>query len=176
MKILHICFFLLAFLATPVFAALPGGVYVVDVEKVLASSKASQQGMEHLAEARKALEKGYDDLRKVWDKRPEGERAKSLSEGAQALSRQLNIELQAITQVISAMMLEEIKIWRENNKAALILPKQSVLDAGPEADITDVIIAQMNNKQPKFAPLPVVSVKPLEEDAPQAKSQDKQKQ
>ena len=109
-------------------------------------------------QARAALEKGYADLSKAWEKQPEAERARVLAEGARALSRQMGIEQQAVTGVVAALMLEEVKKWRAANKAGLVIARNSVLDAEPEADITAAIIAAMNTRTPKFADLPVVNV------------------
>lgn len=138
-------------------AAAPA-VYVVDVDKVLTASNAAEAGRAHLAQARAALEKGYADLSRAWEKQPEAERARVLAEGARALSRQMSIEQQAVTGVVAALMLEEVKKWRAANKAGLVVARSGVLDAEPDADITAAIIAAMNTRSPEFAALPVVNV------------------
>lgn len=81
-----------------------------------------------------------------------------LAEGARALSRQMSIEQQAVTGVVAALMLEEVKKWRVANKAGLVVARSGVLDAGPDADITAAVIAAMNTRTPEFAALPVVNV------------------
>lgn len=135
-------------------------VYVVDVEKVLTRSKAAQLGQAHLKDARKALEDGFEQLRRVWDKQPEEARQRILSDGANALSRQLALEQQAVNAVVTGMMLEEIRAWRKANRADIIMAKQGLLDASEAVDITANIMRGMDARQPKFADLPVVSVQP----------------
>lgn len=135
-------------------------VYVVDVEKVLTRSRSAQAGQAHVKDARKALEQGFEQLRQLYDKQPEEARQRVLSDGANALSRQLALEQQAVNNVVANMMMEEIKAWRQANKADLVIAKQNLLDASDAVDITDAIIQNMDTKTPKFADLPVVSVNP----------------
>lgn len=135
-------------------------VYVVDVEKVLTRSRAAQAGQNHVKEARKALESGFEQLRKAYDGQPEETRQRILSDGANALTRQLNVEQQAVNAVIAEMMLETIRDWRKTNKADIVVAKQNLLDAGDAVDITNTIIHAMDSKEPKFADLPVVSINP----------------
>ena len=80
----------------------------------------------------------------------------------------MNIEQQAVTNVVSQMMLEEVKAWRKRNKADLILPRQNALDASPGIDITTEIITAMDRKDAKFADLPKVTV-----NSPEAKQEPK---
>ena len=142
--------------------------YTVDVEKVLSKSNAAKAGQEHLAKVRKVLEEGYAKLDKALAKDSEAERRKGLTDAAVALQRQMNIEQQAVTNVISQMMLAEVQAWRKTNKADLILPRQNALDASPGIDITDEIILAMDKKNPKFADLPKVTV-----NSPEAKTDPK---
>lgn len=135
-------------------------VYVVDIEKALTRSKAALAGQNHVKEARKALEQGFEQLRKLYDGQPEEVRQRILSEGANALTRQLNVEQQAVNAVITQMMLEVIRDWRKANKADIVVARQNLLDAGDSVDITNTIIQGMDARQPQFADLPVVNVTP----------------
>lgn len=135
-------------------------VYVVDVERVLTRSRAAQAGQNHLKDARRALEQGFEQLRKMYDGQPEETRQRILSEGANALTRQLNVEQQAVNAIISKMMLDAIRIWRQTNKADIVMAKQNLLDASDSVDITGAIIQAMDAKPAKFPDLPVVNVNP----------------
>lgn len=148
-------------------------VYVVDIEKVLTRSNAAQAGQNHVKEARKSLEQGFEELRKTYDGQPEETRQRILSEGANALTRQLTVEQQAVNGVITGLMLETIREWRQANKADIIVAKQNLLDASDAVDITNAIIQGMDAKQPKFADLPVVSINPPGGQAPPQKSSGK---
>ena len=132
--------------------------YTVDVEKVLSQSKAAKAGQEHLNKVLKVLEDGYSKLEKTLAKQPEAEKRQGLLEGANALQRQMNIEQQAVSNVVSQMMLAEVQNWRKTNRADLVLPRQNALDASPGIDITSEIITAMDKKEPKFADLPTVTV------------------
>lgn len=146
--------------------------YTVDVEKVLSQSKAAKAGQEHLNKVRKVLEDGYAKLEKTLAKQPDAEKRQGLVEGANALQRQMNIEQQAVTNVVSQMMLAEVQNWRKTNKADLVLPRQNALDASPGIDITGEIISAMDKKEPKFADLPKVTVNSPEAKADPKASQD----
>lgn len=148
--------------------------HTVDVEKVLTQSRAAKAGQEHLAKVRSVLEGGYAQLEKVLAREPEAEKRKGLAEAAVALQRQLNIEQQAVTNVISQMMLEEVQAWRQANKADLVVARQNVLDAAPGIDITGEIILAMDKKQPKFPDLPKVTVNKPAKAEPKAQSDQKQ--
>ena len=142
--------------------------YTVDVEKVLSQSKAAKAGQEHLNKVRKVLEEGYAKLDKVLAREPEAEKRKGLNDAALALQRQMNIEQQAVRNVVSQMMLAEVQNWRKTNRADLVLPRQNALDASPGIDITSEIITAMDKKEPKFADLPKVTV-----NSPEAKQDPK---
>lgn len=77
-------------------------------------------------------------------------------EAARALNQQLELERAAVNQVITNMMMEEIKTYRINNKLDMVLPKQVILDADGGLDITSQIIKAMNAKKPTFGKLPMV--------------------
>lgn len=149
-----------ACLGDPLQGEAASSVYVVDVKKVLSTSRAAEAGRAHLAEARKALEKGYADLSRAWEKQPEAERKRVLAEGARTLSRQMDTEQRAVTNMVTALMLEEIRAWRAANKAPAVVARHNVLDAAPETDITATIITGMDKRKPAFAALPVVNVTP----------------
>ena len=170
-KILFLSFTIVCLAATQGFAA-QFMAYTVDVEKVLSQSKAAKAGQEHLNKVRKILEDGYAKLEKTLAKQPDAEKRQGLVEGANALQRQMNIEQQAVTNVISQMMLGEVQAWRKTNKADLVLPRQNALDASPGIDITDEIITAMDKKEPKFADLPTVTVNGPESKADPKAAQD----
>lgn len=153
---------LATFFASQVFAA-NASVYVVDVERVLTRSRAAQAGQAHIKEARKTLEDGFEKLRQLYDKQPEDIRQRVLSDGANALSRQLSLEQQSVNSVITTMMLDAIKAWRKANKADIVVARQNLLDASDDVDITAAIIQAMDAASPKFADLPVISINPPEQ-------------
>lgn len=145
--------------------AVEANYYVVDVQKVLSDSRAAAKGREHLQEVRKALESGYADLKTAWSKAGQSEREAVLADGARKLAAQLALEEQAVTRVITDMMLDEIKKWRRTNKAGMVLPRQNTLDVDEGLDITKGIIFAMDDKEPNFASLPVINVKGPEQEA-----------
>lgn len=131
----------------------------VDIEKILIQSNAAHLGREHIKAARSRLEQGYNELANTLAKHPEQQRQKDMQEAAQALNQQLELEKAAVNQVITRMMMEEIRTYRIANKIGMVVPKQVILDADAGLDITNQIIKAMNTKQPKFGALPVVQVK-----------------
>lgn len=134
-------------------------IYVVDVERVMQTSRAAELGRTHLEEARKGLVKGYNELEDAWKNQPETERKRVAAEGIQTLNRQMTIEQQAITKIVTELMLKQIQAWRTARNAALILAKQNILDAADNLDITKEIIDAMNKEDPEFPSLPIVSIK-----------------
>ena len=132
---------------------------MVDIEKILIESNAAHQGREHIKAVRERLEQGYADLAKALTKVPEQQRQKEMQEAAQALNQQLELEKRAVNQVITRMMMEEVRSFRISNKIDMVVPKQVILDADAGIDITSQIIKAMNAKKPEFGQLPVIQVK-----------------
>lgn len=131
----------------------------VDIEKVLFQSNAAHLGREHVKAVRTSLENGYAELARELARLTEQQKQKEMMEAARALNQQLELERAAVNQVITNMMMEEIKTYRINNKLDMVLPKQVILDADGGLDITSQIIKAMNAKKPVFGKLPVVQVK-----------------
>lgn len=165
---LSFCFLLLFLLYPGSWQGYCATIHVVDVERILATSRAALAGQKHVREARRILENGFDELRRLYDESPEEERQKILNEGASALIRQLDIEQQAVNATVSEMMLETIREWRQANNADLVIARQNLLDASNAADITDAIIQAMDAKTPRFGDLPVVNIMPPDETPPKA--------
>lgn len=131
----------------------------VDIEKILIQSNAAHLGREHVKAVRTNLENGYAALTKELANLPEQQKQKEMQEAARALNQQLELEKAAVNQIITKMMMEEIRSFRIQNKLELVLPKQVILDADAGIDITNQIIKAMNAKKPIFGKLPVVQVK-----------------
>lgn len=134
-------------------------IATVNLEQVMARSKAAEAGRAHLQAARTRLEQGYADLKKAWAKAPEKERAAVLRDGALALRRQMAAEEATVQNVVNALLLEEVKTWRRAHQAALVLAWQSALDAAENLDITDAVLKGMDAREAVFPALPVISVK-----------------
>ncbi len=132
---------------------------VVDIEKILIQSNAAHLGREHVKAAQASLENGYAALAKELSHLPEQQKQKEMQEAARTLNQQLELEKAAVNQVITRMMMEEIRSFRIQNKLELVLPKQVILDVDAGIDITNQIIKAMNAKKPTFGKLPVVQVK-----------------
>lgn len=151
------------FLASALLMTFPGTAEsasaMVDIEKILIDSNAAHQGREHIQAVRERLEQGYAELAKALSKAPEEQRQKEMQEAAQALTQQLELEKRAVNQVITRMMMEEVRSFRIANKIEMIVPKQVILDADAGIDITNQIIKAMNAKSPVFGKLPVIQVK-----------------
>lgn len=132
---------------------------VVDLERIISQSRAAEAGRAHLAKARQRLEQGFADLQKAWAKAPDEEREAVLRDGALTLRRQMAAEEAVVQNAVNGLLLEEVKAWRKAHKAALVLPRQNVLDADASLDITAAILKGMDARKAVFPALPVVSVK-----------------
>ena len=152
--------------ATPVIA-------VLDVEKVLKESKASEMGRAHLAEARKRLQTGKAELWKTWGKMPDEERREVFAKGLQALDKQMANEEAAANAVVLTLMHQKAQEWRKNSSCQYVIAKQNFIDAAESVDITNEVIALMDKETPQFAELPTVKVHepkaPAAQAAPPAK-------
>ncbi len=155
-----LCFIMmLAFILSSALCFAQSRFAVVDIEKVLVQSNAAHLGREHVKAAQASLENGYVTLARELAHLPEQQRQKEMQEAARALNQQLDLERAAVNQVVTRMMMEEIRSFRIQNKLELVLPKQVILDADAGIDITNQIIKAMNAKKPTFGKLPVVQVK-----------------
>lgn len=133
-------------------------VGVVDVERVLRESNAAQAAIKHLGAVRQRLDAGWSELQKAYAAMPQKEREQALTQGLQALRRQMALEEAAAKQVVVNLMQAEAARWRENNKAQMVLPSKGLLDTAPGMDITQAIVEAMNLHEPAFAALPTVHV------------------
>lgn len=149
---------LVAFLSVPPCLANAASA-IVDIEKILIESNAAHQGREHIQAVRERLEQGYNELANALAKAPEEQRQKEMQEAAKALNQQLELEKRAVNQIITRMMMEEVRSFRIANKIEMVVPKQVILDADAGIDITNQIIKAMNAKKPVFGQLPVIQVK-----------------
>jgi len=159
--------FVTGFIASAVFCAsivLMGGtaeavkISVVDVNKVYTESSAAKDADKHVAEVRKVLQKGLNDLEKrlAQNKNVTAEaRERDLVNGHRVLERQMKIEIQAARNVVRTIMVDCIKEWRKKN-GGVVMAKSQLLDYSPKMDITDTVIKAMNKKKAKFANMPVV--------------------
>lgn len=154
---------LAVFLSAPFLIVFPIAAWsasaMVDIEKILIESNAAHQGREHIKAVRERLEQGYSDLAKALANAPEQQRQKEMQEAAQALNQQLELEKRAVNQVITRMMMEEVRSFRIANKLEMVVPKQIILDADAGIDITNQIIKEMNKKKPVFGQLPTIQIK-----------------
>jgi Skp family chaperone for outer membrane proteins len=140
---------------------------VVDVERVMLTSRAASAGRAHFAQARERLEKGWVDLREAVKSEPEAQRNDTLAAGLQKLREQVAREEAAVNQAVHEVLLREARLWRQANGGAVVIARQNLLDAGPEIDITDAVIAAMDaGPDPVFPPLPEVTVTPAARTGP----------
>lgn len=110
---------------------------IVDIESVLLNSNAAHLGREHIKQVRVNLERGCNEFIKELVSLPQKNRDRELQEAAQEFNQQLELEKRAVNQVINRLMLEEIRIYRINNKLAMVLPKQLTLDVDAQYKITE---------------------------------------
>lgn len=136
----------------------PPKVGVVDVDRILRESRASQAAVRHIDAVRQRLDAGWNELQKMHSASPPAEREQALTQGLNTLRRQMALEEAAARQVVVNHMLTEVTRWRESAKAQMVLPRSGMLDAVPGMDITGTVMNAMNRHDPTFASLPTVHV------------------
>jgi Skp family chaperone for outer membrane proteins len=144
-------------------AAHANALAVVDAERVFRESLPGQTGEAHLTQVRNILQKGLDDLRKLYQgKENTAEAAAALREGQAALERQFAAERQAVRQVLAAHLENAIRVWfavnAKSSAISAVAPASAFFVYSPTLDVTLAVIEEMNKAKPTFRALPSVTV------------------
>ncbi|MEG2173494.1 MAG: OmpH family outer membrane protein [Desulfovibrionaceae bacterium] len=135
---------------------------VVNTNRILTESQPAKAGEAHLKKVQGVLQKGLDDLQKMYkgkEKTPQAQQA--IREGYAALEQQMAAEKQAVLQVLGKALDKAVKEWRADNKKILVVVSQQVLlDADASVDVTSAVMQEMNQQKPEFPALPTVKVNP----------------
>lgn len=159
--------------ALPVQAAEIG---VVDTSKVLSESKPGKAGEAHLQKVQVVLQKGLDDLQKIYKgKEKSAEAQNAIREGYVALERQMAAERQAVLQVLAGCLEKAVKEWRSDNKKYdIVISRQTLLDSAASVDVTTSVMKEMDKQKAEFPELPTVKVTaPAEEKKPAPAARNK---
>jgi outer membrane protein len=136
---------------------------VVDAERVFRESLPGQAGEAHLKQVRDILQKGLDDLRKLYQgKEDTAEAAAAMRDGQAALERQFAAERQAVRQVLAAHLENAIRVWFSVNAKSsainAVVPASAFFAYSPALDVTLAVMGEMNKAKPTFRALPSVTV------------------
>lgn len=141
---------------------------VVDTARILTESLPGKAGEAHLQQVQAVLQKGFDDLQKMYKGKEKTTQAKSaIRDGYVALERQMATERQAVLQALGLVMDKAAKDWRAKNKSTLmVISKQMLLDADMAIDVTEGVMQEMNKQKAVFPALPTVQVNPPKKETP----------
>lgn len=153
-------------MTTPAQAA---DIAVVDTAKILSDSKPGKAGEAHLQKVQVVLQKGLDDLQKIYKgKEKSAEAQNAIREGYVALERQMGAERQAVLQALAGGLEKAIKEWRaENKKYDIVISRQNLLDSSASVDVTASVMKEMEKQKVEFPALPTVQVTPPAEEKKQ---------
>lgn len=144
-------------------------VAVVDTARIFSQSMPSQEAEKHLQKVQQTLQKGLTDLAALYkgkENTPEGQ--KTLTEGYNALQKQMATERQALSDLLQQTLHTTIKAWRATNGYSVVIAKQNLLDSDNAVDVTEAILVEMNKQKLTFPPLPTVTIRPSGKDGPEA--------
>lgn len=135
---------------------------VVDVNRILVESVPGKAGEQHLQKVQEILQKGLEDVQKLYKgKENTAEAQRALREAYAALERQMVVERQAVLQVLGGLLDKAVKDWRAANKKYLaVINSQMLLDADKSLDVTAAVMKEMDRAKPVFPDLPQVTVTP----------------
>lgn len=143
-------------------------VGVVDTARILSESQPGKAGEAHLQKVQAVLQKGLDDLQKMYkgkEKTPQAQAA--IRDGYVALERQMAAERQAVLQALGLVMDKAVKDWRAKNKSTLmVISKQMLLDADVIIDVTTDVMQEMDKQKAEFPALPTVQLTPPQKEEP----------
>lgn len=164
-KVSCLCASVLAFALS--FAFVPAsyaidGLAVVDTNRILSESQPGKAGEAHLNKVRNVLQKGLDDLQKIYKgKEKTAEAQNAIRQGYMAVEQQLASERQAVLQILSKALDTAVQEWRKGNKKVqAVVSKQMLLDNDAEIDVTNAVMKEMDKQKPTFPPLPNVQLTP----------------
>ena len=135
-------------------------ICVVDVARVFAQSQPAEEARKHLTEVQSTLKKGLDDVVDLYkDNVASPEAQNAIAQARNLLQQQMNVEQQAADAVVRNLLVEVTEAWRNAHEDVdMIVARQQLIFCKPELDITDELIALINEKTPKFPDLPKVSI------------------
>lgn len=147
------------------------GLAVVDTNRILSESQPGKAGEAHLTKVRNVLQKGLDDLQKIYKgKEKTAEAQGAIRQGYMAVEQQLATERQAVLQILSKALDTAVQEWRKGNKKVqAVVSKQMLLDNDAEIDVTTAVMKEMDKQKPTFPPLPNVQLTPPKKEEPKAK-------
>lgn len=162
---------LTAGLAMGTLSANAADIAVVDTAKILSDSKPGKAGEAHLQKVQTVLQKGLDDLQKIYKgKEKSAEAQNAIREGYVALERQMGAERQAVLQVLAGALEKAIKDWRNDNKKYdIVMSRQNLLDSSASVDVTASVMKEMDKQKVEFPALPTVKVTPPTEEKKEEK-------
>ena len=135
-------------------------ICVVDVARVFAQSQPAEEARKHLTEVQSTLKKGLDDVVDLYkDNVASPEAQNAIAQARNLLQQQMNVEQQAADAVVRNLLVEVTEAWRNAHEDVdMIVARQQLIFCKPELDITDELIALINEKTPKFPDRPKVSI------------------
>lgn len=158
---IYLSFFVLTLISAckPIDISNSNIVYVNIPQVINESSLATKEKM-HLDEVKKVLEKASNDAQKYYQNLDQTKAKEARSSDNNILSAQWLIEKQRAQQVVTSIVqAEAVKLQRQKGYG-IIISGDLVLASSSEKNITNELIAKVNNVEFEFSPLPVVNIIP----------------
>lgn len=133
-----------------------GGVGVINPEKIYEESEAGKAGVAYLNTVGEMMQ---NELTTLQAKLQEGngeskeEAAAKFQQGLMALQERFNVAQQHVMNQIQEMYQQSIEECRMQKKLTVIIDVTSTAAHAPSIDITDDVIAIMNQKKVEFPPV-----------------------
>ncbi|MDD4951757.1 MAG: OmpH family outer membrane protein [Desulfovibrionaceae bacterium] len=121
------------------------GIKLVDAAKVFKECKAGQEGMDYLRDLSQNLQAEAKDAQDAVQKDQSEENAAKFQEAIAKYQSTMAAEQQRIVGTLNKNFNEVLDAYRAEKKIDLILNKQTALSQESGIDVTDDIIAKMNN-------------------------------
>ena len=132
-------------------------VAVLNMGLMFQTSKASQAAMEYMTKVEKDLQEELEKAIQSLPKGADGNVAQDSMPQAQKLyaevQQRYNAEQQMVLTRLNTLATETVDEYRTAHKLDVIIRSDQTFSFNPEIDVTEAVIALMNNKEISFKPM-----------------------
>jgi len=129
-------------------------VAVVDSTRIFKESDPGKAGIKHLETLHESMQAELNALQQDLQAKPNDEALQQkLQEKYLAYQQRISAEQQQVINTLNAAIQKAIDVCRVQKKLALIVGTDVALSYGPSADVTDMVISEVNKAKVEFHPI-----------------------
>ncbi|MGJ3523596.1 OmpH family outer membrane protein [Nitratidesulfovibrio sp. D1] len=137
-----------------------GGIAVVNTARVYQESEAGKAGVKHLETLHEEMQNQLNQMQESLQQDQSDDNKRKFQEAFADYQKRMGAEQQQVISVLNENLQKVLDTYREKNGLDVIVGNDNVLSAGPSADVTGNIVAELNKLN--------ITFKRMEAEAPAA--------